>query len=118
MEPMGRKKMAKKTEELSVAIAVSSCTGTEHLEQQQTPRKRGRPRKIVEKAETEEIKQEAEVTESDLKKAKEEEEEDDEEEQRGPKELQVGDAGQEGELPREVKRSSRARRKSKPQKSS
>lgn len=46
---MGKKKIIKKTKELSVAIAESSSIIGEQI----TPRKRGRPRKIVEKIEEE-----------------------------------------------------------------
>lgn len=48
---MGKKKLPKKTKELSVAIAESSSLSGEQI----TPRKRGRPRKIVEI--TEEVKE-------------------------------------------------------------
>ncbi|KAG5543208.1 hypothetical protein RHGRI_016083 [Rhododendron griersonianum] len=61
---MGKKKMPKKTKELSVAIAESSSMAEETQQQQQqiiTPRKRGRPRKIVEKTESEEIKEAEEI---------------------------------------------------------
>lgn len=46
---MGKKKAVKKTKELSVAIAESSSLDAEGQQQQQplTPRKRGRPRKII-----------------------------------------------------------------------
>ena len=43
---MGKKKVVKKTKELSVAIAESSAMSGDSQQQQQiTPRKRGRPRK-------------------------------------------------------------------------
>ncbi|KAF7139828.1 hypothetical protein RHSIM_Rhsim06G0033800 [Rhododendron simsii] len=119
---MGKKKMPKKTKELSVAIAESSSMVEETQQQQQqiiTPRKRGRPRKIVEKTEGEEIKEAEEIkveeeAETESKKAKtigEEEKEQHVEEAAGAtsavvKELQP------------QRRSSRARRKSKPRKSS
>ncbi|KAF5747110.1 zinc finger and BTB domain-containing protein 47 [Tripterygium wilfordii] len=57
---MGKKK-PQKTKELSVAIAEASSTGEETQQAQspsQTPRKRGRPRKILEKTESLEQKEE------------------------------------------------------------
>ncbi|XP_039066911.1 uncharacterized protein LOC120212794 isoform X2 [Hibiscus syriacus] len=70
---MGKK--SKKTKQLSVAIVEGSSAGEEAHQQQsqpQTPRKRGRPRKIVERTGSEEMKEEeaAEVTESHSKKLK------------------------------------------------
>ncbi|XAR61770.1 hypothetical protein NMG60_11016282 [Bertholletia excelsa] len=117
---MGKKKVPKKTKELSVAIAESSSIGTE-TQQRQTPRKRGRPRKVVEKIESEEIKEEqalaSEVAERESKKAKTSEEEEGRAEvkEEEPASSSVGEAKKEGgtERPR-----SRARRKSKPRKSS
>ncbi|XP_071925792.1 uncharacterized protein [Coffea arabica] len=56
---MGKKKAVKKTKELSVAIAESSSLDAEGQQQPLTPRKRGRPRKIIaEKTEVEEVKEE------------------------------------------------------------
>ncbi|KAB5569880.1 hypothetical protein DKX38_003673 [Salix brachista] len=50
---MGKSKKPQKTKELSVAIAEASSTGDPETRQQsQTPRKRGRPRKIIEKSES------------------------------------------------------------------
>ena len=50
---MGKSKKPQKTKELSVAIAEASSTGDlETRQQSQTPRKRGRPRKIIEKGES------------------------------------------------------------------
>ncbi|KAG6787514.1 hypothetical protein POTOM_009155 [Populus tomentosa] len=51
---MGKNKKPQKTKELSVAIAEASSTGDPETTQQQpqTPRKRGRPRKIIEKSES------------------------------------------------------------------
>ncbi|KAI8549686.1 hypothetical protein RHMOL_Rhmol06G0044000 [Rhododendron molle] len=118
---MGKKKMPKKTKELSVAIAESSSMGEETQQQQIiTPRKRGRPRKIVEKTESEEIKEAEEIkveeeAETESKKTKmigEKEE----------KEQHVEEAaGATSAVVKELqpqRRSSRARRKSKPRKSS
>uniref|UniRef100_A0A2C9U0T1 Uncharacterized protein n=1 Tax=Manihot esculenta TaxID=3983 RepID=A0A2C9U0T1_MANES len=53
------KKRPQKTKELSVAIAEASSRGdeTQRPQQPQTPRKRGRPRKIIEKTESEEKKE-------------------------------------------------------------
>nr|GFC30197.1 hypothetical protein [Tanacetum cinerariifolium] len=55
---MGKKKIPMKTKNLSIAIAESSSViGDVQVEQQHaqqvTPRKRGRPRKVVEKSEDE-----------------------------------------------------------------
>lgn len=125
---MGKKKTAKKTKEVSVAIAESASIGSSEP-QQQTPRKRGRPRKIVEKTESEEIKEEQReaaaetvVEESESKKAKMGEEEEEEEEKEKMKEVatssSVGDAKKEAELvPKGLLRGS-VRRKGKPRKSS
>lgn len=56
---MGKKKAVKKTKELSVAIAESSSLDAEGQQQPLTPRKRGRPRKIIaEKTEVEEVEEE------------------------------------------------------------
>lgn len=55
MRDMGKKK-PQKTKELSVAIAEASSTGDE-TQQPQTPRKRGRPRKIIDKTESDEKKE-------------------------------------------------------------
>ncbi|KAF9688531.1 hypothetical protein SADUNF_Sadunf02G0206700 [Salix dunnii] len=50
---MGKNKKPRKTKEVSVAIAEASSTGDlETRQQSQTPRKRGRPRKIIEKGES------------------------------------------------------------------
>ncbi|KAA8528643.1 hypothetical protein F0562_035998 [Nyssa sinensis] len=74
------KKTGKKTKELSVAIAESSSIGDQEplqQQQQQTPRKRGRPRKIVEKTEISQVIKEEkqaepaqDVIESESKTAK------------------------------------------------
>lgn len=60
---MGKNKKPQKTKELSVAIAEASSTGDPETTQQQpqTPRKRGRPRKIIEKIESEVKKEESRV---------------------------------------------------------
>ncbi|GJW87841.1 hypothetical protein Tco_0163181 [Tanacetum coccineum] len=57
---MGKKKVPKKTKELSVAIAESSSIIGEQI----TPRKRGRPRKIVERIV--EVKESKEESQQDL----------------------------------------------------
>ncbi|CAI9284180.1 unnamed protein product [Lactuca saligna] len=74
---MGKKKMPMKTKELSLAMAESSSViGEVQVEQQQgqviTPRKRGRPRKIVDKSEEDD--EESLQEEMELKKAKSNEE--------------------------------------------
>ncbi|KAJ4701926.1 FK506-binding protein 4-like [Melia azedarach] len=128
---MGKKK-PQKTKELSVAIAEASTTG-EETQQQQTPRKRGRPRKIVEKTEGEEKKEEAVpaeaqapeevVSESQSKRVKTSEEEEQEQEVKQRASLTSMEGTKKGEgqsvVERELPpRRSRARRKSKPRKSS
>jgi len=120
-ESMGKKKMPKKTKELSVAIAESSSIAEDTQQQQQivTPRKRGRPRKIVEKTESEEIKEikkgEEEEEDSESKKAKMIGEEEEEE-----KKLMKVEGATSSSVAKEIQpqRKSRARRKSKPRKSS
>ncbi|KAI4336886.1 hypothetical protein L6164_015363 [Bauhinia variegata] len=135
---MGKKK-PQKTKELTVAIAEASSTGDETKPQQsQTPRKRGRPRKIVKNPETEEGKEliqqsEAEGTDSSLKKGKtmEKEEEEEEHGRQQDETKQVGSSApcmrlltkeegssKERQLPKGQPSRSRARRKSKPRKSS
>ncbi|GFY86160.1 hypothetical protein Acr_04g0008980 [Actinidia rufa] len=113
---MGRRKTAKKTKELSVAIAESSSIG-EESSPQKTPRKRGRPRKIVKRSESEEIKQEGEAErearERESKKVKEE----DSEEVKEEPATSIAKKEQ-TELPKVQASRSRARRKSKPQNSS
>ncbi|PHT98808.1 hypothetical protein BC332_32227 [Capsicum chinense] len=104
---MGKKKVVKKTKELSVAIAESSAMSGDS-QQQITPRKRGRPRKIV-------VKNEDDVS-ADLKKLKTSEVEEPE----GEKKKQEEDFVEEKKLQsqnQQPTRSSRARRKSKPIKS-
>ncbi|XP_039066910.1 ABC transporter F family member 4-like isoform X1 [Hibiscus syriacus] len=134
---MGKK--SKKTKQLSVAIVEGSSAGEEAHQQQsqpQTPRKRGRPRKIVERTGSEEMKEEeaAEVTESHSKKLKttveqqqKHEEEEEEQEQRPeaktepePSSTSIGSMKKgEGQsvAPKEPP-TRRTRRKSKPRKSS
>lgn len=110
--------MPKKTKELSVAIAESSSIAEDTQQQQQivTPRKRGRPRKIVEKTESEEIKEikkgEEEEEDSESKKAKMIGEEE--------KKLMKVEGATSSSVAKEIQpqRKSRARRKSKPRKSS
>jgi len=58
---MGKNKRPQKTKELSVAIAEASAIEDETRQQPQTPRKRGRPRKIIEKIESEVKKEESRV---------------------------------------------------------
>lgn len=141
---MGKKKKPQKTKELSVAIAEASSAGEEVPQQpsQQplTPRKRGRPRKNVEKIETEEIKEEeaAEVTETQSKqlriteehhqKVEEEEEEDEEQQEQKPQPKAEAEAssasmggmkkGEEQSVAPKQPPTRRTRRKSKPRKSS
>lgn len=130
---MGKKK-PQKTKELSVAIAEASSTGTTYDDttqqpQIQTPRKRGRPRKITKKTETskEEIKLEEgaegraeEVSESSWKKGKTssevcvKEHHHHQQQQEGSSACTQSSKDPKGE----PSRSSRARRKSKPRKSS
>ncbi|KAJ7966746.1 transcription factor TBF1-like [Quillaja saponaria] len=143
---MGKK--PQKTKELSVAIAEASSTaGAETQQQQQsqqtmsqTPRKRGRPRKILDKTETEDKKTEVLQSEqpetaiaeegnreSSLKKAKISEGAEEQKQEQLQKEIKGdGSSGsslglptkkEEGVSEREPPRS-RARRKSKPRKSS
>ncbi|KAI3460322.1 hypothetical protein Pfo_016985 [Paulownia fortunei] len=128
---MGKKKAVKKTKELSVAIAESSPT------EQQTPRKRGRPRKITEKNEVIQEEKPAkkfqDSGESDSQKGKtnkgEEEEEEDKEkkleeiteevEGSSSKSKKEEEKSEDKELQKEQHPPrSRARRKSKPRKSS
>lgn len=138
---MGKKK-PQKTKALSVAIAEASSTGDETLQQPQpqTPRKRGRPRKIIEKPESHDKKEEqltsgeAEEapTETQLKKVKAGDEERQEQHEHQLEHQQLKGEGSSAymvstkkeedqsakmEGPREPPRS-RARRKSKPRKSS
>ncbi|XP_011011281.1 PREDICTED: uncharacterized protein LOC105115908 [Populus euphratica] len=58
---MGKNKRPQKTKELSVAIAEASAIEDETRQEPQTPRKRGRPRKIIEKIESEVKKEESRV---------------------------------------------------------
>lgn len=134
---MGKKKQ-QKTKEISVAIAEASSTkGDEITHQQaqpQTPRKRGRPRKIIETAEKSEEKtieligqEEAEkevvgdISQRQSKKVKTSEEEEEQVEQGETQKLIIKEeegssaamGGAKKELPRR-----RGRRKSKPRKSS
>ncbi|KAL6995678.1 hypothetical protein U1Q18_005812 [Sarracenia purpurea var. burkii] len=114
----------KKTKEVSVAIAESSSMGSEV---QITPRKRGRPRKIVEKTESGEVREEL-AQEEEKRESKKANKMSEEEEQRRTEEQSTASypvtAKEEGggepagrELPKGPT-SSRARRKSKPRKSS
>ncbi|KAF5445092.1 hypothetical protein F2P56_034170 [Juglans regia] len=137
---MGKKK-SRKTKALSIAIAEASSTGDIDLSQQQaqpqTPRKRGRPRKIVErpdiqdKKEEEPVSDEAQVAarENQSKKvimgAKEEQQEQQHEQHQ--QELQKLKGEGSSASMRGIKKEgnpaiqplrSRARRKSKPRKSS
>ncbi|XP_028757730.1 uncharacterized protein LOC114716827 [Neltuma alba] len=134
---MGKKK-PQKTKELSVAIAEASSTGTgddtqqpqtQQQNQPHTPRKRGRPRKITEKTEIskEDIAEEAgggaEVSESLSKKGKtiegEEQGQEQEQQQRHAQQQEGSSAcTQFSKDPKGEPSRSRARRKSKPRKSS
>lgn len=119
-----KKKVVKKTE-LSIALAESSST----IAKAQTPRKRGRPRKIIEKSDEEEQRAEElqDFEGTDLKKAK---TSDEEEDIRDKVEETVGSSEKEEMVKVEdnhrlsskqqlaARRSSRATRKSKPRKSS
>ncbi|KAL6954903.1 hypothetical protein U1Q18_046194 [Sarracenia purpurea var. burkii] len=115
----------KKTKEVSVAIAESSSMGSEV---QITPRKRGRPRKIVEKTESGEVREELAQEEEEKRESKKANKMSEEEEQRRTEEQSTasypvtakeGGGGEPAgrELPKGPT-SSRARRKSKPRKSS
>lgn len=136
---MGKKKAVKKTKELSVAIAESSSLDAEGQQQQPplTPRKRGRPRKIIadkteaagEVKEEEEAAQEGrddvEGSKSQTVKISTAEEGEEEEEVKGQpskmKEEAAAAAATTTSSPsskRQVPTKSRARRKSKPRKSS
>ncbi|XP_027332637.1 uncharacterized protein LOC113847617 [Abrus precatorius] len=116
---MGKKK-PQKIKELSVAIGEASSTIDEMGQQQQqpppqAPRKRGRPRKIIVKMESEEEKAQAiaaQGTESSTEKGSTKEEE-------GASETCMRITKQEVmQLPKGEPSRSRARRKSKPRKSS
>lgn len=100
---MGKKKEVKKAE-LSVEVTESSSIGTEQ-QQNTTPRKRGRPRKIVEKTESDEEKEIKRLKEDGTKE--------------GAKEGETSSSLKEpkSEETEEPKPRSRARRKSKPRKS-
>ncbi|KAK4429250.1 hypothetical protein Salat_1225300 [Sesamum alatum] len=105
---MGKKKAVRRTKEVLVALAESSAA-----EPVQTPRKRGRPRKVIEKNE-----EEQEVGGADSKKARtgEGDEEKKVEEIEGE---MVGSKGVEGvSMKQEEEGPRRSRRKSKPRKSS
>nr|GLL48842.1 uncharacterized protein LOC109153126 [Ipomoea trifida] len=128
---MGKKRVVKKTKELSVAIAESSSmTGDNlHQQQQQTPRKRGRPRKIVPKEEEfeEQTGKEDDVAESETKKPRisgEEESSEHKLETSGKVEASSSPSkkGDDEEASRNISQKqqarSRGRRKSKPRKSS
>ncbi|KAK1395636.1 hypothetical protein POM88_005499 [Heracleum sosnowskyi] len=102
------KVIAKNTKELSVAISESSMADQEDTRQIITPRKRGRPRKVEQETSAEE--QEDETDEH--KKPKTSDQEDDgQEDQLNPRKI-------EQEPKQQQPRSSRARRKNKPMKSS
>lgn len=127
---MGKKRAVKKTKELSVAIAESSSmTGDNLHQQQQTPRKRGRPRKIVPKEEEfeEQTGKEDDVAESESKKPRttgEEESSEHKLETSGKVEASSSPSkkGDDEEASRNISQKqqarSRGRRKSKPRKSS
>lgn len=104
---MGKKKVVKKTKELSVAIAESSAMSGDSQQQKILPRKRGRPRKII-------VKDEEEVS-AELKKLKTSEVE----ESQGDKKKQEEEFEEDKNLQPQKQQPtrSRARRKSKPRKS-
>ncbi|KAJ8540998.1 hypothetical protein K7X08_001814 [Anisodus acutangulus] len=104
---MGKKKVVKKTKELSVAIAESSAMSGDSQQQKQqiTPRKRGRPRKIIIKDED---------VSAELKKLKTSEVEESENKQ-GEKKKEEEEKLLEPQKQQPTR--SRARRKSKPRKS-
>ncbi|XP_059279126.1 FK506-binding protein 4-like isoform X2 [Lycium ferocissimum] len=109
---MGKKKVVKKTKELSVAIAESSAMSGDSQQQQITPRKRGRPRKII-------VKDEEEVS-GELKKLKTSEVEEESENKQGEKKKEKQEEFEEEknlQPQKEQPTRSRARRKSKPRKS-
>ncbi|GMY28430.1 FK506-binding protein 4-like [Fagus crenata] len=124
---MGKKK-PQKTKELSVAIAEASVTGDETQQAQpQTPRKRGRPRKIIEKPESQDKQEEAEDTSNETQSKKVKTGEQDQQQLKGEgSSASMGVTNKEEDqsekrevlLPKEPPRTSRARRKSKPRKSS
>lgn len=103
---MGKKKVVKKTKELSVAIAESSAMSGDSQQQQITPRKRGRPRKINI------VKDEEEVS-VDLKKLKTSEDE----QLEGEKKKEEFEEEKNLQPQNLQPTRSRARRKSKPRKS-
>lgn len=111
---MGKK--PQKTKEVWAAIAEASTTIDEQ-QQPQTSRKRGRPRKIVVKMETSEEQREADSIGNNTREDSMEKEEKNEETE---KETCMVKKEDEIEVPKGVVscRSSRARRKSKPTKSS
>nr|GME12164.1 death domain-associated protein 6-like [Ipomoea batatas] len=126
---MGKKRVVKKTMELSVAIAESSSmTGDNLHQQQQTPRKRGRPRKIVPKEEEfEEQTGKEDVAESESKKPRisgEEESSEHKVETKGKVEASSSPSKKEDDeeasrnISQKQQARSRGRRKSKPRKSS
>lgn len=105
---MGKKKvLTKKTKELSVAISETSMADQEDT-QVITQKKRGRPRKVEQEISAEEQEDETD----ELKKPKTSDQEDDGEED------QLKSAKIEQERKLQQPRSSRARRKGKPMKSS
>ncbi|KAM0019135.1 hypothetical protein Hdeb2414_s0026g00682011 [Helianthus debilis subsp. tardiflorus] len=111
----GKKKLQMKTKELSLAIAESSSViGEVQVEQKQvqqvTPRKRGRPRKVVEKSEEDDETNQDLQEEMESKKAKSKDE-------KSNKEL-IKEEAKEAPSPTATKdQPRRSRRKSKPRKS-
>ncbi|KAF7829679.1 RNA polymerase II degradation factor 1-like [Senna tora] len=115
---MGKKKV-QKTKELSVAIAEASSAGekVQQVEQSQ-PRKRGRPRKMVEKTEEREEKQEETIIEgSSFKKGKSSESEQHDVEKQEGSSACTSTSTRFTNDPKAEPSRSRARRKSKPRKS-
>ncbi|GKA51814.1 hypothetical protein Tco_0745010 [Tanacetum coccineum] len=109
---MGKKKVPKKTKELSVAIAESSSIIGEQI----TPRKRGRPRKIVERIE--EVKESKEDSQQDLDEEPESKKQKSTEEHESKKPKSTEDMVKTEATSRTQDQPRRSRRKSKPRKSS
>ncbi|KAL3372104.1 hypothetical protein AABB24_008575 [Solanum stoloniferum] len=108
---MGKKKVVKKTKELSVAITESSAMSGDS-QQQITPRKRGRPRKIISI-----VKDGEEEVSAELKKLKTNEVEESQGENKKEDEFEEEKKLQPQKQQQQQPTRSRARRKSKPRKS-
>ncbi|KAH0680557.1 hypothetical protein KY290_022745 [Solanum tuberosum] len=107
---MGKKKVVKKTKELSVAIAESSAMSGDS-QQQITPRKRGRPRKIISI-----VKDGEEEVSAELKKLKTNEVEESQGENK-KEDVFEEEKNLQPQKQQQQPTRSRARRKSKPRKS-